>query len=185
MIALPEISAILYRALHHCLVGHMNSFSTRTKLHVAPRTHFEWNATHFERLRAQLAPEFFPLILLKCREKRAVGCPTCDHRGRSLTSLRFYPHLQGEISSGYLHAWLEPELVSPAGEVDRFPAIRRVFLRQSGAPALPEQPPLEAGQRALAPGQARGTSPWDGGFRLPNAHQLPLGSPLSPDSPTL
>lgn len=63
VIALPEISAILFGALHHCLVGHMNSFSTRTKLHVAPRTDFEWNATHFERLRTQLAPEFLSILL--------------------------------------------------------------------------------------------------------------------------
>ena len=177
----------------------MNSFSTRWNCMLLCFMHYMTaggNAAHLQgsllRLNSPVSFFFLFFFMGLTRKELTTGWrmrnerPTCNHCGWSLTSLRFDPHLQGEISSGYLHAGFQPQLVAPAGEIHSFPPVRRVLLRLlRGAPALAEHPSLQAGQGAFAPGKTRGTSPRRGGSRLPNAHQLPLGSPLSPGCPAL
>lgn len=99
---------------------------------------------------------------------------TCDHTWRALTALRFYPHLQGEITARNLHARLKPQLVSSAAEVNTVAAERRAraFSRLTETRVQAARAPLRCGQGALAPRQPRAARFGRDSARLPRAHQV-------------
>jgi len=111
--------------------------------------------------------------------------PTSYNGRGTLPTLRFDPHLEGEIALWYLHAGLESQLVPSAREIDGFPPRGARILRRRGAAAVAGEPAVQRRQRALAPGQPSGTSPREDRFGFSDLHQLAFRSGLSQDRPAV
>lgn len=111
---------------------------------------------------------------------------TCNHTWRALTTLRFYPHLQGEITARNLNAWFKPQLIS-AAEVNTVAAERcaRSVSRLTETRVQAARQSLRSGYRALAPRQPRAARSGRDSASLPRAHQVSLRPARPPQSAAL